>query len=101
MLLQGKLRIGLAESTVLTALAQAALLSGLVAPLATSMVDYCLCHVSGPSGQEARGIRNTEKLKAEMLKASDCVKMAFSELPSFDRLVPVRCCDQRFVFVLT
>lgn len=72
--LLGKLRIGLAESTVLTALAQAALLSG-------------------PSGQEARGIRNTEKLKAEMLKASDCVKMAFSELPSFDRLVPALLTD--------
>ena len=41
---------GIDESVILTALAQAALLSDLVAPLASSMVDYCLCHVSGPSG---------------------------------------------------
>ena len=36
-----------------------------------------------------------------MLKAAECVKRAFSELLSFDKLVPVRCGGQRCVFVLT
>lgn len=65
--LEGKLRIGLAEKTVLIAVAQAAALTEL-GPRAKSM--------------------DTEALATELERSTNIVKAVFSELPSYDLLVP-------------
>jgi len=65
--MQGKLRIGLAEQTVLVALAQAVALSG----------------IAGADNRALRGDRHQKALQ----DAENVVKMAFSEKPSYDVLV--------------
>ena len=59
---QGKLRIGLAEQTVIVALAHAALL-----------------HRDGADGAE---------LAARLEQSTQAVKMAYSQCPSWDELLP-------------
>jgi DNA ligase-1 len=66
--LQGKLRIGLAEQTVLTALAQAIFITP-----SANMLD-------------ARVGKSKDKLAEDMGLAVDAVKQAFSECPSYDEL---------------
>ncbi|KAL4857383.1 DNA ligase 1 [Chlorella vulgaris] len=64
--LQGKLRIGLAEQTVLTALAHAAALEK-----------------AGGAGSSS-----VEQLAGELEQAAQIVKQVYSECPSYDELVP-------------
>ena len=64
------------------------------------MFDYCQHHVSGPSGQEARGILDVDQLHLEMHNATQAVRLVFSELPSFDWLVQVCLLSQRCACML-
>ena len=66
--LQGKLRIGLAEQTVLKALSQAIAIT----PSSTLL--------------DSRHKKSTDKIDAMIQKAEDCVKQAYSECPSYDKL---------------
>ena len=65
--LEGKLRIGLAEKTVLMAMAQAVMLAEM-----------------GPAAQH----KDEEALAAQLEEGVHTVKAIFSELPSYDLLVP-------------
>lgn len=67
--LQGKLRIGLAEQTVLVALAHASLL------------------------QRNKSTLSADELAGELEKASQIVKSVYSECPSYDELVPALLSD--------
>ena len=66
--LQGKLRIGLAEQTVLVALAQA------------------ISITPSPNILDTRSGRSSEKSTENIAAAVDAVKQAFSECPSYDEL---------------
>ena len=68
--LQGKLRIGLAEQTVLTALGQA-------------LAVHRSIQINGVSQTEA--LKRMEQKKDVI---DQCVKMAYSRLPSYDILIP-------------
>eukprot|EP00906_Rhabdomonas_costata_P024196 RCo034816 len=70
--LQGKLRIGLAEQTVIAALAQALVL---VPP-------------SSVGGDSSAGSKSAERLQAEFAEATERLKMVYSEVPSYDIVVP-------------
>jgi DNA ligase-1 len=64
--LSGKLRIGLAEQSLLNALAQAVLL------------------INNPKLK-----RNTDKFKNELTKAALILKTTYSECPNYDKIIPV------------
>jgi len=66
--MQGKLRIGLAEQTVLVALSQAIALSG-------------------PEGLVTRSLRG-DKLTKTLEAAESVIKASFSEKPSYDDMIP-------------
>jgi DNA ligase-1 len=68
---QGKLRIGLAEKTVLSALARALVLTP-------------------PGGTElnARTSMTTEQYEEALSKATDSIRAVYSELPSYDVMIP-------------
>ena len=72
--LEGKLRIGLAEQTVLVALAHAAVLSRVSQKCDTS--DTSLSHL-------------TQQLSDELDEASVTLKAVYNELPCYDRIIPV------------
>jgi DNA ligase-1 len=72
--LQGKLRIGLAEQTVLAALAHAVLLQR------ERLGDAAAAAAAGASSPEA--------LAAALERGAQTLKRVFSECPSFDELVP-------------
>lgn len=77
--LQGKLRIGLAQSTVLVSLAHAVLLSG-----PTKETDEKLDGLT----QDAKNVRNNSlPLENRLDAAVNIVKKAYSEVSSFDALV--------------
>ncbi|KAI9293811.1 ATP-dependent DNA ligase, partial [Neoconidiobolus thromboides FSU 785] len=67
--LEGKLRIGLAEKTVLVSLAQASVL------YRNGNRNYCTF--------------NKEHLIKELEEASEAVKTAYSELPNYELIVPI------------
>ncbi|XP_065659372.1 DNA ligase 1 isoform X3 [Hydra vulgaris] len=73
--LGGKLRIGLAEQSVLSALGQAVVLT-------PPGQDY------PPQIIDASTILSSEKLKAECDEASLAIKTAYCELPSYDIIIP-------------
>ncbi len=72
--LQGKLRIGLAEQTVLAALAHAALLQRE--------------RLGDAAAAAAAGAGSPEALAAALERGAQTLKRVFSECPSFDELVP-------------
>jgi DNA ligase-1 len=74
--LGGKLRIGLAEQSVLTALANAA-------------TQTPLCKEFPPSCLDASKGMNAETWKAKMEQEALIVKTTYSECPSYDALIPV------------
>ena len=71
--LQGKLRIGLAERTVLVALAQAV---ALTPPTAS------------PPVMDLRTTMPPEKVTAALEASEAAVKQAHSEMPSYDEIIP-------------
>jgi len=82
--LQGKLRIGLAQSTVLISLAHAVILS-CPAPETDQNCDETI--VKGLS-EDCKIVKNTKKpIESRMESAVNIVKKAYSEVCSFDKLV--------------
>lgn len=80
--LQGKLRIGLAQSTVLVSLSHAIFLSS--GPLAQS-VKY---ETNEILSRDAKNVKNEKlDLGSRLEAAVNIVKKAYSEVPSFDALV--------------
>ncbi|CBK24233.2 uncharacterized protein [Blastocystis hominis] len=73
--LQGKLRVGLAEQSVLAALAHAVVLTPPSATLPPPVLDASL-HT------------NPAKLQTMLSDAVETVKQALSECPSYDKLIP-------------
>jgi ATP-dependent DNA ligase len=83
--LQGKLRIGLAQSTVLISLAHAVLLSNTVEePREVDMEK----HKQHPLSLDCKNVRNKKlALEARLESAVNIVKKAYSEVSSFDAVV--------------
>lgn len=73
--LQGKLRVGLAEQSVLAALAHAVVLTPPSATLPPPVLDASLR-------------TNPAKLQSMLADAVETVKQALSECPSYDKLIP-------------
>lgn len=77
--LQGKLRIGLAQSTVLTSLSHSVMLSGPVKETDDKIQDLT---------QDAKNVKNNSlALETRLESAVNIVKKAYSEVSSFDALV--------------
>jgi hypothetical protein len=74
-LLQGKLRIGLAQQTVVTALAHAALLAEQAAAAAAP-------------GASATSVLSATSLADRLSEADAILKQVYSECPTWDRIVP-------------
>jgi DNA ligase-1 len=81
--LQGKLRIGLAQSTVLISLAHAVLLSGTVEELTKDDLEK-----QHPLSSDCKNVRNKKlALEVRLESAVNIVKKAYSEVSSFDAVV--------------
>jgi DNA ligase-1 len=83
--LQGKLRIGLAQSTVLTSLAHAVLLSG---PVKEEEVEDEKEEDETQLSTDAKNVKNEKMpLETRLEAAVNIIKKAYSEVSSFDALV--------------
>lgn len=73
--LQGKLRVGLAEQSVICALAQAVVLTPPAAQLPPPVLDAAVT-------------TNAAKLQSDLAEATETLKQVVSECPSYDLIVP-------------
>ena len=73
--LQGKLRVGLAEQSVICALAQAVVLTPPAAQLPLPVLDAAVT-------------TNAAKLQSDLAEATETLKQVVSECPSYDLIVP-------------
>eukprot|EP00557_Chaetoceros_sp_GSL56_P001912 CAMPEP_0176492004 /NCGR_PEP_ID=MMETSP0200_2-20121128/8741_1 /TAXON_ID=947934 /ORGANISM="Chaetoceros sp., Strain GSL56" /LENGTH=902 /DNA_ID=CAMNT_0017889485 /DNA_START=4405 /DNA_END=7113 /DNA_ORIENTATION=- len=86
--LQGKLRIGLAQSTVLISLAHAVLLSGAVEEPRGGEEVVEVKEKQRPLSPDSKNVRNKKlALEVRLESAVNIVKKAYSEVSSFDAVV--------------
>ncbi|KAJ3558816.1 hypothetical protein NM688_g696 [Phlebia brevispora] len=83
--LEGKLRIGNAERTVLVAIAHAAVLAEQERGITPSLAGFTHAERSSASANKRS---SKEKLAEKLEKAAEIIKSVYSELPSYDLVIP-------------